>query len=175
MTLGFRRTWGGSIVIDLDPEEATVLRSMANLVLSLVDPPEPKDELAELVGIGEQREAPDDPVLARLFPDAYSQDEESAGDFRRYTEDGLRSEKRAAAESIIEVVPESGGRIELDDEQGLTWMKSLNDVRLALGTRIGIQQDTGRPPQDASMEDWAAVNIYDWLTALQDSLVRAVR
>ena len=40
---------------------------------------------------------PDDPVLARLFPDAYEDDGEAAGEFRRYTEMGLRDGKREAA------------------------------------------------------------------------------
>ena len=44
---------------------------------------------------------PDDPVLERLLPDGYSEDEEGAedanADFRRYTERGLRDGKVANA------------------------------------------------------------------------------
>ena len=37
--------------------------------------------------------APEDPVLARLFPTAYPDDEEAAAEFRRFTEGGLRDGK----------------------------------------------------------------------------------
>lgn len=172
MSLGFRRMWRGGVAVDLDYDEAAVLRAMARLVLSLVEPPEPKDGLDELVGIGGHSEAPQDPVLARLFPDAYAEDAEAAGDFRRYTEDSLREGKRAGAEAVLDAVPEAGGRVELDREQALVWLKSLNDVRLVLGTRLGIEED-GRV--NAATDDGSALHVYDFLTALQDSLVNAMR
>ncbi len=101
MTIGFRPAHGGGVTIVLDADEVAVLRSMTALVLELVEPPEPKDEFSELVGIGGSSEKSDDPVLARLFPDAYNDDDEAAGDFRRYTEDGLRRNKRENAETLL--------------------------------------------------------------------------
>ncbi|MFC7326949.1 DUF2017 domain-containing protein [Marinactinospora rubrisoli] len=179
MTTGFRSAPHGGVSIDLDRDEAAVLRSMANLVLELVEPPAPQDEFAEMVGIGGSSEKPDDPVLARLFPDAYADDTESAGDFRRYTEDGLRRHKRENANAVLSALPESGGRITLGRPEALAWMKSLNDVRLALGTRLGVEEESyqahlrgERNAADSSNE--AALHIYDWLGGLQDTLVHAL-
>ncbi|MUL40111.1 DUF2017 domain-containing protein [Streptomonospora sp. PA3] len=179
MTRGFQAV-GGGVAIDLDPDDAEILRAMAGLVLELVDPPPEKDEFERIVGIGTSTEKPDDPVLARLFPDAYSGDEaDSSADFRRYTEDGLRLHKRENARSLMEALPASGGgRVELDLGTAHAWMKSLNDVRLALGTRLGIDEETQEAYQrgEAAVPeaDATAMHLYDWLGVLQESLVQAL-
>ena len=71
-------------------------------------PPDPLDDLARLLGqVGETGPAtrPDDPVLARLLPDAYADDAEAAGDFRRFTEQELRNGKAAAARTVLATLP----------------------------------------------------------------------
>ena len=55
------------------------------------------DPLAAMVGIGTATEAPDDPALARLLPDAYGEDADASAEFRRYTELSLREKKQAQA------------------------------------------------------------------------------
>ncbi len=173
MTFGFRPTRDGGVTVKLDAEEVTVMRSMANLVLELVEPPDPKDEFAELVGIGSNEHKSDDPVLARLFPDAYEDDSEAAGDFRRYTEDSLRQGKRANAETILAALPSSKGRITLGPEDAHAWLKALNDVRLALGTRLGVSEDDEAHLR-GDESGAAALHLYDWLGGLQESLVQAL-
>ena len=84
---------------------------------------------------------PEDPVLARLLPDGYRDDAEAAGEFRRYTEPALRSAKYQAAQEMLDTLPESGGRIQLTQDQALSWLKALNDVRLALGVRLGVTEE----------------------------------
>ena len=61
--------------------------------------------------IGTATEAPADPALARLFPDAYTDDPEASGDFRRYTEPGLRTAKREALETTLETLGEEPGKV----------------------------------------------------------------
>ncbi|MGH3274955.1 MAG: DUF2017 family protein, partial [Streptosporangiaceae bacterium] len=58
--------------------------------------------LAAQFGVGDAAELPDDPILARLLPDAYADDPQAAGEFRRYTETGLRSGKVAAARTVLD-------------------------------------------------------------------------
>ncbi|GAA3752612.1 hypothetical protein HDA32_004524 [Spinactinospora alkalitolerans] len=178
MTNGFRPAPRGGVTIDLDLDEAAVLRSMAGLILQLVEPPEPKDGLAELVGIGGSDTKPEDPVLARLFPDAYSDDTESAGDFRRYTEDELRRHKRDNAQAMLVALPEAGGSVTLDLADAHAWLKALNDVRLALGTRLEIEEETYdaylRGEGQVDDADAAALHIYDWLGGLQETLLQAL-
>ena len=120
---------------------------------------------------------PEDPVLARLLPDAYGDDPEAAGDFRRYTEPGLRSGKVEAARTVLATLPAEGGRIRLSAGDAEAWLRALNDVRLALGVLLGITEDYERELADVTGTDprSAYLQVYDWLTFLQETLVRSLR
>ena len=50
----------------------------------------------------------DDPVLRRLFPNAYPHDADASSDFRRFTERGLRDGKAGAAALIIDTLEDAG-------------------------------------------------------------------
>jgi len=115
-------------------------------------------------------------VLARLLPDAYGDDAEAAGEFRRYTEQGLRSGKVAAARTVLGTLPSSGGRVRLSAGDAEAWLRSLNDVRLALGVLLGITEDYESELGDVDRADprSAYLQVYDWLTYLQETLVRAL-
>lgn len=183
MTRGFHRARGGRVTARLDRDEAEILRVLAGQLIELISadaPEEDPDPLAVelgLSGLGAEgnTETPDDPVLARLFPDAYEDTGES-GEFRRFTEHGLRDGKRAAADLLITTVPDHGGTVTLDDEQAQQWLRALNDMRLALGTRLGVTEEAhdeiaGMPPSDPRYPGFAA---YDWLSFLQDTLVSSL-
>jgi hypothetical protein len=139
-------------------------------------PPDPLDDLARLLGQAGPATPPDDPVLARLLPDAYQDDSEAAGDFRRFTEQELRNGKAAAARTVLATLPEDGGRVRLTDEEAQVWLRALNDVRLALGVRLSITEDFEARVQDLDPADprSAYMWVYDWLTFLQETLVRAL-
>ncbi|MCU1591630.1 MAG: hypothetical protein JWP11_2886, partial [Frankiales bacterium] len=53
------------------------------------------------------------------------------------------------------------------------WLRSTNDLRLALGTRLEITDET-EPPDEFSGEEDQQLAVYYWLTALQGSLVDAL-
>ena len=139
-------------------------------------PPDPLDDLARLLGQPGPATPPDDPVLARLLPDAYADDAEAAGDFRRFTEQELRNGKAAAARTVLATLPEGGGRVRLSEEEAQVWLRALNDVRLALGVRLSITEDFEARAADLDPADprSAYMWIYDWLTFLQETLVRAL-
>ena len=139
-------------------------------------PPDPLDDLARLLGQTGPATPPDDPVLARLLPDAYPGDSEAAGDFRRFTEQELRNGKAAAARTVLATLPEDGGRVRLSEEEAQVWMRALNDVGLALGVRLSITEDFEARVQDLDPADprSAYMWVYDWLTFLQETLVRAL-
>ena len=139
-------------------------------------PPDPLDDLARLLGQSGPATPPDDPVLARLLPDAYREDTEAAGDFRRFTEQELRNGKAAAARTVLATLPEEGGRVRLSEEEAQVWLRALNDVRLALGVRLSITEDFEARVADLDPADprSAYMWIYDWLTFLQETLVRAL-
>jgi hypothetical protein len=134
------------------------------------------EELAAAIGAAGPTSPPEDPVLARLLPDAYRGDPEAAGEFRRYTEQGLRSGKVAAAQTVLDTLPAGGGHVRLRPEDAQAWLRALNDVRLAIGTVLGITEDYEDEMEAASWADprSAYLEVYHWLGYLQDSLVRAL-
>jgi hypothetical protein len=140
------------------------------------------DELAAMVGLSESTDLgepvmPDDPVLARLLPDGYRDDPEAAREFRKFTESSLRSAKVQAAKTLLETLPPGGGKIKLSAEHAEAWLRSLNDVRLALGVRLGVTEELDELDSDVALDDprFAYVLfIYHWLAELQDSLVSAL-
>jgi hypothetical protein len=140
---------------------------------------EDADEIAAFaadLGFSGSTELPDDPVLARLLPDAYTGDPEAAGEFRRYTEQDLRAGKLAAAQLVLSTLPASGGRVRLTREQGEQWLRALNDVRLALGVVLEVTEDFDDTAGEIPAEDprSAYVWVYQWLAYLQDSLLEAM-
>lgn len=113
----------------------------------------------------------DDPVRQRLFPAGYRDDEEAAAEFRELTEDGLRDAKLERVRQCRAELPAGTGELPLPPEAVQRWLTVLNDLRLALGTRLGVTEDEppDLDPADPGAQTWA---IYYWLTALQDSLVQ---
>ncbi|ETK33875.1 DUF2017 domain-containing protein [Microbispora corallina] len=173
MSTGFKATRDG-VSIHLDPGEVSILRSLVSQILGLVEPGSTGDDpLERALGIGSAA-APADPVLARLFPSAYADDEEAADEFRRYTEATLRDGKRADAATLLETA--APGRLHLTSEQGQAWLRAINDVRLALGVRLEVTEEIHEEIAAMSEDDprYPALVTYDWLTYLQDTLVRAL-
>jgi hypothetical protein len=176
----FRSTRGGGARAALAPAEASLLRSLVGQVITLVAPDGPRedkpDDLLDWDLLAEQPETPDDPVLARLLPDGYRDDPEASQEFRKYTESSLRSAKQQAAQEMLDTLPETGGKIQLNHDQAHAWLKALNDVRLALGVRLGVteefEEQWGRLRADDPQ--WAAYEVYAWLGAVQESLVQAL-
>ena len=166
----------GKVRADVDEIEARVLADLAGQLLELVEQPRVSDDpLATLVGLtGDDPITPDDPVLARLLPDAYRDDPDAASDFRRYTDGDLRVQKRADARAVLDSLPERGGRLELDRDAVDRWLGFLNDARLALGTALGVTEELG--PDQADEEDpaYQALQVYGWLGWLQESLLSCV-
>ena len=169
--------------------QATIIRDLVSQVAELVatDMPDSADaeaaavagaaaDLALQLGVSDATELPDDPVLARLLPDAYSDDPDASGEFRKYTEQGLRSAKVAAARTVLATLPPSGGKIRLSEPEAQAWLRSLNDVRLALSVRLGITEelDDAEPGPDPDDPRAAYLWVYQWLAILQESLVEAL-
>jgi Domain of unknown function (DUF2017) len=134
------------------------------------------EDLAAMLGATGPTSPPQDPVLARLLPDAYRDDPEAAGEFRRFTERDLRSGKVAAAQTVLATLPAGGGQVRLGPEDAQAWLRALNDVRLAIGTVLGITEDYEDELEAASWADprSAYLEVYHWLGYVQDSLVRTL-
>jgi hypothetical protein len=134
------------------------------------------EELEKMLGLSGNAELPDDPVLARLLPDAYSDDPEASAEFRRYTEETLRAGKISSAQAVLASLPAGGGDVVLSETECQHWLKALNDVRLALGVRLGITDEEQDLTEDLSASDprSAYIWVYQWLAYLQDSLIESL-
>jgi len=197
----FRSVRGGGARAWLAAAEASLLRSLVGQIMALVEPQGPEEsavivdpdprgpagsrdaaEAAEVAALEAMvhepgsESPPDDPVLARLLPDGYRDDPDSAGEFRKYTEPALRSAKYQAAQEMLDTLPDEGGRIQLTADQALSWLKALNDVRLALGVRLGVTEEFEEQWSRLKPDDpqWTAYEVYAWLGAVQESLVQAM-
>jgi hypothetical protein len=174
----FRATSGG-VTARFAAPQARIVRDLVGQIAVLVGGDElsgQQDELAAELGLSDSTELPDDPVLARLLPDGYAEDPEAAGEFRRYTEQGLREGKVAAARTVLDTLPARGGRVRLTETDARAWLRALNDVRLALGVRLGVTDDFDELPGDTDSGDPRStyVWVYHWLAYLQESLVDAL-
>ena len=199
----FRRTRGG-VRARFDGPEAVLLRGLIEQVVDLLTDPDAgvpgvdavqpgaqptadtlapgppgvpsPAELEAMLGIGRPAEAPQDPALARLLPDAYRDDPDAAGEFRRFTEQSLRTAKQASARTVLDTLPSGGGPVKLSGEQAQSWLRALNDVRLALGVRLGVTEEFEEQWQELDPLDprSAAFEVYAWLGGVQESLVQAL-
>jgi Domain of unknown function (DUF2017) len=180
----FRPVPGGAACF-FEPAQAGVIRTLVSQVAELVRSEDEAgqvsqggqpDELEMMLGLSGNDELPEDPVLARLLPDAYKDDPESSAEFRRYTEESLRSAKINSAQAVLASLPADGGEVLLTEPEGQQWLRALNDVRLAIGTRLGITEDNEDLMEDFSLEEPRSAYIlaYQWLSELQDSLIDAL-
>lgn len=186
-----RHRRSGAVIAAFTGFEADLLRNLASQLVELLRneraEPEGGDPLEAMLDFTGPTTAPEDPVLARLFPSAYAEDEEASAEFRRFTEGTLRDGKAAAACLIIDTLEEAGLPdeltesglmidVELDRDAAHTWMRSLTDLRLALATRLGVTENdadywAGLPDDDPRTQGH---DIYEWIGYLQETLVQAL-
>lgn len=170
---------------EMDAREATVLRSLVGSVLGLLNErasSSDDDELAALTGLRTGKSTPpEDKALRRLLPDFQRGDDTSEladkanlnGALRSLHEPDIIDAKVSSGSVVLDTLPAGGGKILLTPEQAEAWLATLNDVRLALGTTLGI--DAGTPDELPEDDPRAAhLGVYHWLTWMQDSLLQAV-
>ncbi len=175
---GWKKSGRGArqrIVANFEAQEAAVLRGLVAEVRQMLaarSGEAPSDELAVLTGLRTGPSTrPDDRVLARLLPDFTSDDPDLAAGLRSLHEPALIEAKDAAAALVLDTLPEAGGRVELTPDQADIWLTALNDVRLALGTALDVDEEMPDelPPDDPRGPH---LGVYHWLTFVQDSLVQ---
>ena len=151
MARSFRRTRQGDFEVRLDAVERDILRSL---------PPQLRDVLVE----------EEDPALERLFPDAYPDDPEREGEYRRLVHDQLLAARLDALDTLEETIDAD----RLDEEQLLAWLGSVNDLRLVFGTRLGVTEETDErsfAPEDPRAFAFA---LYAYLGWLEEQAVEAL-
>jgi Domain of unknown function (DUF2017) len=194
LSTAFRRTRGGGVSAAFHQVEIELMRSLVDQLVELVQARDPRladDPLAAALGFGEDPSRPTDPVVLRLLPDGYRDDDDAATEFRRFTERSLREAKVDSAATMLASLEAVGVpadsakedvskrekiRLRLDRTQAEAWLRTLTDLRLALGTRLGVEE--------GDEEHWEALDdgdprrhihdVYEWLGWVQETLVSAL-
>ena len=172
---------------NLAAHEASMLRSLVKSMLDMLDDREssaPADELEEITGIraGNPRR-PQDATMRRLLPDFFrSERNHPAGSaaaeslnaaLRSLHEPEIIEAKREACERMLRTMPAGSGRFELTADDANAWIAAVNDIRLALGTMLGIGPGGPEPvPDDHPLAGHH--DVYQWLTVMQEYLVLAL-
>ena len=162
-----------------------MLKNLVSSMVGLLDEREssaPSDELEEITGIKTgNAEPPGDPTLRRLLPDFHKPEDADyeldpdASDslnaaLRSLREPEIIDAKRVAAQQLLDTLPENGGRFELTEEGANAWIAAVNDIRLSLGVMLDVgPEGPDRLPADHPLA--AHLDVYQWLTVLQEYLV----
>jgi hypothetical protein len=147
----FERGKGGEVRLRLSRDERSLLAGLAEELRALLDG------------------APGDPSLRRLFPPAYDEDEDERA-YRDLMGGELLDGRRAALDLVAETVD----RDRLSAEEADTWLRALNDLRLVLGTRLDVQENTFLEEPDLNDPRGHALAVYAYLSWIQEQLVEAL-
>lgn len=127
-----------------------------------------RDLLANLLGQLRDLLSTDSPALERLFPPPYGDDEERNLGYSVLAGSELVEGKLEAIDSM-----ESAIRTEvLTEDELYAWMRTVNDLRLVLGTILDVDEDSHRvAPEEDSAATYAA---YEVLGVLLENIVWAL-
>ena len=144
-------------------------------------------ELELLEGLPEQLRAlydsdDSDPARARLFPRAYLDptEEQAEAEWQELVHPGLLEARLDALTRLTATLaaaePTRRDRVvvHLSAEDANAWLGVLNDARLALGSRIGVTDDTDVTALDPEDPSSAILAAYAWLTYLEGELVETL-
>lgn len=176
---GFHRHGDNAFIAQFSESEREVLINLVEQIIELLGERTDnhvEDPLAAMVGITSHDTPPEDEVLLRLLPNAYA-DQVDASEFRRYTESTLRAKKYAHSMSMrITLKSAIDGIIEVDHDGANDWLGAMNDIRLALGVRLKVEQTSHEELELLAPDDpmRGVYAVYSWLGWLQESLILAL-
>jgi hypothetical protein len=147
-----RRNKDGSYSVKLTDDERQLLRELPG-------------ELVKILESGE-----DDRSMYRLFPRAYESDLGRQVEYDRLMRDDLQA-RHVEALRLLEQTAEAK---ELSEEQIDSWVRALNQLRLVLGTRLDLTDDTTEEDFDVDGPTAGAYALYSYLTDLQSHAVEAM-
>jgi hypothetical protein len=148
--LRIRRRTDGRFDLDLPREERDVLRTLPGALREVV--------------------TGDDPAAERLFPPAHPEDPLREEEYRRLTREGLVGRKLSA----IQIVESTIDAQQLDEEQLSAWLGALNDLRLVLGSRLEVTEESYDQELDPADPRAPAMSLYHYLSWLVAQAVEAL-
>lgn len=131
-------------------------------------------ELRELLTASDDDRASASPLLQRLFPRVYTDDEEKEAEYQRL----MREELVASRLFQIDAVAGHLGNdatTTLDEGQVIALMQSLNAVRVVLGTLLDVGEDDEIGTGIEGDENEPERQLYAFLSWLLDWTVRSLQ
>ena len=153
------RTGDGRVAVSLLARERRILGALAADLTRLVSGEAGLDPAAI-----------DDPGLARLRPDAVKGDPEASAAFRELTSTDLEEARRGRLATLTATLDATI----LEESEATAWMGAINDLRLVLGTRLGVSEETGLEAPDEDDPAAARTIVFLWLGWLEEQLVEAL-
>ena len=147
----FERGQGGAVELRLSRDERSLLAGVVAELRALLDG------------------APGDPSLRRLFPPAYDEAEDERA-YRDLVGGELLDGRRAALDVVAQTVEHE----RLTPEEADAWLRALNDLRLVLGTRLDVQEDTFAEELRRDDPRAPALAVYGYLSWMQEQLIEAL-
>ena len=145
----------GHVRLRLDENEAALLRSLVGEMQMLLEADIPAE----------------DEVRQRLFPRAY-EDPDNEATFRDLTASDLEKAKLEALRTVRDALGETGGRdIDLGPDAVESWLRLLTDLRLAIGVRLEVTDESMSEPIDPDDPNAGALSVLHWLGWAQGSIL----
>lgn len=146
---------GGAIRLGLEDAEASLLRALTREMQTLLDADIPSG----------------DPVKERLFPRAY-EDPGNEETFRDLVAGDLENAKSQAVREVRDALGPSGRvEVKLGPDEVSTWLRLLTDLRLAIGVRLDVTEETMSEEIDPDDPNASAFAVLEWLGFLQGSIL----
>lgn len=111
-----------------------------------------------------------DPAMKRLFPRAYMDDEEAASEFDEVVHDDLLAQRLAAIDTMERTLRAD----RLSEDELIAWLGAVNDLRLVLGVRLAVTEESTPVDFDGDPETERAYSLYAYLSYLEEDVVRAL-
>lgn len=141
--------------LSLDEQEAGILRGLTKEMRLLLQADVP----------------PEDKVMQRLFPPAH-EDEREQQSYDDLVGAELRRVKIEALETVERVLTgDAGISVDLSLEEVDEWLRLLNDLRLAIGTRLQVDDSKMEKPFDPDDPEAPALSVLHWLGWLQGTML----
>lgn len=148
-----KRSRLGGYVVRLSPAEREVLGSLPAMLRGMLS-----------------EQDPDDPAIRRLFPSAFLDDEKAAAEFDSVVRDDLMGQRLAAIETLERTV----GSDRLSEEELSAWLASVNDLRLVLGVRLAVTEESTPEEFRGDPETEQTYGLYAYLSYLEEEMVEAL-
>ena len=135
-------------------------------------PPEARALLGQLAAELEALlDRDDDPALERLFPAAYEGDAAASAEYAGLVGSDLREGRREAARVLRGTVAADT----LSEDEAAAWLGAVNDLRLVLGTRLGVTEELYEQELDHDDPRAAELAVFFYLTWLQERMLQAMQ